>query len=501
MDEAISILRSLATLSAKEIAPDTAFLDTLEPLAARSAHLLPAVPPDLVARPCHLPAPRWHLERLRQSLKEPDGNPLRRACHAQWLLYAISGWDPAEAPLVSIIIPVYNRADMALEAVESCLQQTYPRYEIILVDDGSSDHLDTLVRPYVERKQLVYAKKDNGGVSTARNMGVTLARGQYLHFLDSDNLLNPDSLSRWMAAFTAIADAELCYAPSEILAGPGVTPRPDNNQAPTGALDCPTHNLLRCVVRRHPFLVGGVMLPRWVTTEAGPFDETLRRNEDTLYWFNLALRGTKVIGLRNPNNRRRVNKENLSEASHTDQLPDLKQARLLSLTDLFHSPTHWVYAGHFIRCCMWPDNAFDWSGYGHPLWSAALQRFTDSIRHLKEAGDKLGLSSRPLLELLAFHVFNTKPGACLEKADDPSARAVAEAVDRAWDESSPLNWRDVEIWFFPQEGAVHPVDIPALRHILQEVDERQASTNPVAQGHQLKRLIKRVEAIRQGAHA
>jgi hypothetical protein len=432
-------------------------------------------------------------------LQDTDCNSLRLACHAQWLLYALSGWEPAEAPLVSIIIPVYNRADMAIEAVESCLRQTYPRYEIIMVDDGSSDHLDKLVRPYVERGLLAYAKKNNGGVSTARNMGVRLARGHYLHFLDSDNLLNPDSLSRWMAAFTAIPDAELCYAPSEILAGPGVTPNPGNNQAPTGAPDCPTQNLMLCVVRKHPFLVGGVMLPRWVAAEAGPFDETLRRNEDTLYWFKLALRGTKVVGLRTPNNRRRINQDNLSEASPVDQLPDLKQARLISLTGLFHCPTQWAYTGHFIGSCFWPDNAFDWKGYGHPLWSDALARFLDSIRHLKENGDKHGLSSRPLLMLFASHVFKTKPNACREKADGPAALAVAEAVNLAWDESSPLSSQDVEVWFFPDNGFVYPVDFPALSLILQEIDERNASPCPVIHGPQLKRLHERVDAISRAA--
>jgi glycosyltransferase involved in cell wall biosynthesis len=494
IDEAITVLRSWESISAIDTETDAAFFVTLEALAARST-LSPAWPPDLVARPCRLPAARWHVQCLRELLQATECNPLRRAYHARWLLYALSGWDPVEAPLISVIIPVYNRADMAIEALESCLRQTYPRYEIVLVDDGSSDHLDKLVTPYVEKGLVTYAKKSNGGVSTARNMGVRLAQGHYLHFLDSDNLLNPDSLSRWLAAFTAIPDAELCFAPSEILAGPGVTPKPGSNHAPTGEPDCPTQNLMFCVVRKYPFLVGGVMLPRWVAAEAGPFDETLRRNEDALYWFKLGLRGTKVAGLRIPNNRRRINKENLSEASLEDQLPDLKQARLISLTDLFHHPTQWVYAGHLIGVSLWPDNAFDWEGYGHPLWFDALARLLENIRHLKENGDKHGLSSRPLLALFASQFFKTMPDACHEKADGPSARAVAEAVNQAWEESSPINSQDVEVWFFPENGLVYPVDLPALSLIFQEIGERRDSPSPVLQGHQLDRLLERAEAI------
>jgi glycosyltransferase involved in cell wall biosynthesis len=494
IDDAITVLRSWDSISATDTAVDAAFFVALEALAASST-LSPAWPSDLVARPCRLPPARWHAQCLRELLQATDCNPLRRAYHARWLLYALSGWDPVEAPLISVIIPVYNRAGMAIEAVESALRQTHLRFEIIVVDDGSSDHLDQLVTPYVENGRVTYAKKSNGGVSTARNMGVRLAKGHYLHFLDSDNLLNPDSLSRWLAAFTAIPDAELCYAPSEILTGPGVTPKPGSNQAPTGEPDCPTQNLMFCVVRKYPFLVGGVMLPRWVAAEAGPFDETLRRNEDTLYWFKLALRGTKVAGLRIPNNRRRINKENLSEASLADQLPDLKQARLITLTDLFHHPAQWVYAGHLIGRCLWPDNAFHWQGYGHPLWFDALARFLESIRHLKENGDKHGLSSRPLLTLFASQFFKARPNACHENADSPAARAVAEAIGQAWEESSPIDSQDVEVWFFPENGLVYPVDFPALSLIYQEIGERKDSPRPVLQGHQLARLLERAEAI------
>jgi hypothetical protein len=144
---------------------------------------------------------------------------------------------------------------------------------------------------------------------------------------------------------------------------------------------------------------------------------------------------------------------------------------------------------------LWPDYAFDWEGYGHPLWFDALARLLENIRHLKENGDKHGLSSRPLLALFASQFFKTKPDACHEKADGPAARAVAEAVNQAWEESSPINSQDVEVWFFPENGLVYPVDLPALSLIFQEIGERRDSPSPVLQGHQLDRLLERAEAI------
>jgi hypothetical protein len=113
----------------------------------------------------------------------------------------------------------------------------------------------------------------------------------------------------------------------------------------------------------------------------------------------------------------------------------------------------------------------------------------------QENGDKHGLSSRPLLALFASQVFETTPDACHEKADGPAARAVAEAVRQAWEESSPINSQDVEVWFFPENGLVYPVDLPALSLIYQEIGERRDSPCPVLQGRQLDRLLERAEAI------
>jgi GT2 family glycosyltransferase len=95
-------------------------------------------------------------------------------------------------PKVSVIIPTYNRADLVSQAIDSVLQQTFTDFEIIVVDDGSTDDTERVVKAYGERVQYVWTT--NGGTGHARNVGMQHARGMYFTFLDSDDVLYPYAL-------------------------------------------------------------------------------------------------------------------------------------------------------------------------------------------------------------------------------------------------------------------------------------------------------------------
>jgi glycosyltransferase involved in cell wall biosynthesis len=95
-------------------------------------------------------------------------------------------------PMVSVVIPTHNRAHMVGEAIDSVLRQTLTGVEIIVVDDGSTDDTDACIRAYGDRVR--YVKTHHGGVAHARNVGMRSARGRYLTFLDSDDLLYPYAL-------------------------------------------------------------------------------------------------------------------------------------------------------------------------------------------------------------------------------------------------------------------------------------------------------------------
>lgn len=94
--------------------------------------------------------------------------------------------------MVSVVIPTYNRAQLLTEAIQSVLAQSFTAYEIIVVDDGSTDDTETRVRAY--GVGVDYVRTQNGGVAHARNVGMRRARGRYLIFLDSDDKLYPYAL-------------------------------------------------------------------------------------------------------------------------------------------------------------------------------------------------------------------------------------------------------------------------------------------------------------------
>lgn len=105
---------------------------------------------------------------------------------------------PVSQPLVSIIIPTYNREHMLADAIESAISQTYPNKQIIVVDDGSVDNTRALVARY---SQVEYIFQQNGGQGKARNTGLQHARGHYIASLDSDDTWKPDFLQRCIEKF------------------------------------------------------------------------------------------------------------------------------------------------------------------------------------------------------------------------------------------------------------------------------------------------------------
>ncbi len=110
-----------------------------------------------------------------------------------------------DAPLVSVITPCYNASRFLAESIESVLAQTHENLELIVVDDGSTDGSLEIVRGFGERvrsEPLPY----NQGVNFARNRGVEVARGDFLQFLDSDDLLEPEKIARSLEVFDADVD-------------------------------------------------------------------------------------------------------------------------------------------------------------------------------------------------------------------------------------------------------------------------------------------------------
>lgn len=116
-------------------------------------------------------------------------------------------------PKVSVIVPCYNQAQFLAETLDSVLAQTHENWECIIVNDGSTDNTETVAMDYCDRdKRFIYHKKENGGLSSARNAGLYIAQGDYVQFLDSDDILLPNKFEYQIRMMeTEKSDVCLCH--------------------------------------------------------------------------------------------------------------------------------------------------------------------------------------------------------------------------------------------------------------------------------------------------
>ena len=104
-------------------------------------------------------------------------------------------------PTVSVIIPTYNRAHLIGRAIQSVLNQTYRDFEIIVVDDGSADNTEEVVKSFYDKRIKYIKHKKNKGAAATRNTGIKAARGKYIAFQDSDDEWLPEKLEKQMKVF------------------------------------------------------------------------------------------------------------------------------------------------------------------------------------------------------------------------------------------------------------------------------------------------------------
>jgi glycosyltransferase involved in cell wall biosynthesis len=116
--------------------------------------------------------------------------------------------------LISVIIPTYNRSAMISDAIDSILQQDIRDYEleILVVDDGSKDNTKDVLKKYIDKKEIRYIYKQNGGAGSARNMGIAQAQGRWVTFLDSDDRWLPFHLTLQMSVLEKIPECKVLFS-------------------------------------------------------------------------------------------------------------------------------------------------------------------------------------------------------------------------------------------------------------------------------------------------
>ncbi len=184
-------------------------------------------------------------------------------------------------PRVAVIIPTFNRARQVVEAVESVLRQTYTDFELLVVDDGSTDDTAERLAPYASRLRLV--RQENRGPSAARNRGVAETDSEFVAFLDSDDLWLLRKLERQLAWMRAHPGRLVCYT-DEIWIRRGVRVNQRKVHHKHGGMIF-AHSLPRCIVSP-----SSVLMRRQFFEEVGFFDEDLPVAEDYDLWLRAALR-------------------------------------------------------------------------------------------------------------------------------------------------------------------------------------------------------------------
>ncbi len=183
-------------------------------------------------------------------------------------------------PTVSVIIPTYNRAWVLKEAIDSVLAQDFRDFEIVVVDDGSTDNTQEILESY---QQICVVRQDHRGVSAARNTGTVRAAGRLVTFLDSDDLWLPGKLSAQVAFFNTHPDALICQT-EEIWIKNGVRVNPKKRHKKYSGMVF-ERCLELCIVSP-----SAVMMRRWLFDKIGGFDETLPLCEDYDLWLRIACR-------------------------------------------------------------------------------------------------------------------------------------------------------------------------------------------------------------------
>lgn len=195
-------------------------------------------------------------------------------------------------PKVSVVIPVYNTEKYLRACLSSVINQTYSNIEIIIINDGSSDNSALICKEYSEiDKRITFIDKKNGGVSVARNIGITLAKGEWIHFLDSDDFLDLDAFDNLIKIASNTGCDIIQFGLRKFMAGNivGENKSSSYQEYQDLALFLRENKLKPVSAGLHLFRL------QIIKDNKVKFNEKLRHNEDMLFVYSLYCHFKKIV--------------------------------------------------------------------------------------------------------------------------------------------------------------------------------------------------------------
>ena len=191
-------------------------------------------------------------------------------------------------PIVSIIIPTYNRADLISRSVKSVLNQTFKNFEIIIVDDGSTDDTENVVKSFDDLRIKYIKCEKNKGACVARNIGIKIAKGKCIAFQDSDDEWLPEKLKKQMNIFKTLPQENIVYT--------GFWRIKDNKKTyiPLGRVRQKEGNIYKELLKGNFISTQTILAKKECFKKAGMFDENLPRFQD----WDLVLRLAKYYNFK-----------------------------------------------------------------------------------------------------------------------------------------------------------------------------------------------------------
>lgn len=188
-----------------------------------------------------------------------------------------------ENPTVSVIIPTYNRAHLIGRSIQSVLDQTYRDFEIIVVDDGSTDNTENVVKTFNDSRIRHIKHKDNRGGSAARNTGIKLAKGGYIAFQDSDDEWLPTKLEKQMKAFRKTSDEV-----GVVYTGFYRIENNIKNYIPSSLIPKKEGYIHKTLLNGNFVTTQAAIVKKECFKKAGMFDERLPRLQDWELWIRIS---------------------------------------------------------------------------------------------------------------------------------------------------------------------------------------------------------------------